>query len=136
MAPAGRAIRVLQLWKAALIGDALEGGDEQRSRVPSAREALGGKLRSQLQIAANPTSGPLQRSLGHRLAIASEPPRIDKERKWRRATAGAGVGELSVRPDTLRGWHRQLVARRWIYPNANAVPQGPMCTQRSLSSIL
>jgi hypothetical protein len=70
------------------------------------------------------------------VAAFARPSPIDKERKSRRAGRGAGVGELSVRPDTLRGWHRQLVARRWIYPNANAVPQGPMCMQRSLSSIL
>src|SRR6266516_7751549 len=37
-----------------------------------------------------------------------------------RAVPRTAWGNLTVKPDTVLRWHRQLVARRWTYPHRQA----------------
>ncbi len=60
--------------------------------------------------------------LRHELAVLRRQvarPRLDESDRAFLAAAsqllGRGTGSFFVRPDTLLGWHRQLVRRRWTY---------------------
>lgn len=60
--------------------------------------------------------------LRHELAVLRRQisrPRLDESDRVFLAAAGQFLGRASrsffVRPDTLLGWHRQLVRRRWTY---------------------
>jgi putative transposase len=62
--------------------------------------------------------------LRHELAVlrrqVSRPRLEDADRVFLAAAGrllgGAGRRSFFVRPDTLLGWHRRLVRRRWTYP--------------------
>jgi putative transposase len=63
--------------------------------------------------------------LRHELAVLRRQiarPRLNQRDRVFLAAAGQLVGRGSrsffVRPDTLLGWHRQLVRRRWTYAGA------------------
>lgn len=77
-----------------------DGKGKRHSRLPlAARHSLwGAQTRSRLAKRSNLTSGPYMRSVGPRLAIASESSPIDKDREtWRREGCGlAQSGPLKL----------------------------------------
>jgi hypothetical protein len=81
-----------------------------RLRCDSAASALAG------------VQGARDRVLRHELAVLRcqiSRPRLDERDRVFLAAAGQLLGRKSrsffVRPDTLLGWHRQLVRKRWTY---------------------
>ena len=63
--------------------------------------------------------------LGHELAVLRRQisrPRLDEPDRVFLAAAGQlrgrGTRSFFVRPNTLLGWHRQLVRKRWTYAGA------------------
>jgi transposase len=63
--------------------------------------------------------------------------RLKEIRPWlvvRRQPQNAGFGDsLFVQPETIRRWHRALVARRWIYPHR---PPGRPATTADLRALI
>ena len=78
--------------------------------------------------------------LRHELAVlrrqVARPRLEDADRVFLAAASrllrGAGRESLFVRPDTLLGWHRRLVRRRWTY--AGRRPGRPAISEKSVSS--
>jgi hypothetical protein len=77
--------------------------------------------------------------LRHELAVLRRQisrPRLDERDRVFLAAAGQLLGRESrsffVRPDTLLGWHRQLVRRRWTYAGRRRVD--PQSRRRSMRS--
>jgi hypothetical protein len=77
--------------------------------------------------------------LRHELAVLRRQvarPRLDESGRVFLAAAsrllsGASRPSFFVRPETLLGWHRHLVRRRWTYPDASQV--GRRCRQTPAS---
>ena len=79
--------------------------------------------------------------LRHELAVLRRQiacPRLDERDRVFLAAAGQLLGRASrsffVRPDTLLGWHRQLVRRRWTY--AGRRPGRPAVTEEIRELVL